>query len=211
MIETARRPDGVSFRLVLFRHAEPNEEVRELCYGKLDVGLSERGRRQAKALARLASELDLQALYASPRLRARETASELECATGLEPVVDDRLSEMDFGLLEGTSYAEARRRYPEVYEVWMTRPTAVEFPEGESFSRMRARVREALVAIRERHSDATVGVVSHGGVNRIALADALALPKESLFRLGQSYGAINVIDYYSEVPVVGLVNGVLPC
>ncbi len=48
----------------------------------------------------------------------------------------------------------------------------------------------------------------HGGVNRVILADALGLPPLNLFRIDQSFGALNVIDHYEDgMAVVKLVNG----
>jgi alpha-ribazole phosphatase len=211
VIETLARPEGASLRLLLLRHGEPESYARERCYGKLDVALSERGRMQALALAARLRSASIDAVYASPSRRARETASLLSRESGVELRIDPRLSEIDFGELEGMTYDESRERFPELYHVWMTRPTEVIFPQGESFADMDSRVNAALAEIRGRHRGGTVAVVSHGGVNRIALGEALALPRASLFRLGQSYAALNVIDYYEGSPVVALVNGVVPC
>jgi broad specificity phosphatase PhoE len=49
--------------------------------------------------------------------------------------------------------------------------------------------------------------ISHGGVNRILLADALGLPDDKIFRIEQAYAAVNVIDYLAQSALVRLVNG----
>jgi alpha-ribazole phosphatase/probable phosphoglycerate mutase len=51
-----------------------------------------------------------------------------------------------------------------------------------------------------------VAIVTHGGVNRILLCEALGMPKESMFRVDQSYAAVSLIDYYQKTPVVRVVN-----
>src|SRR6478736_4545444 len=96
-------------------------------------------RAQAEAAAALVADLPMQAIYASPRRRAIETAEVLAKPRGLGVIVDDRLREIDFGAFEGLTWDEARARHPEVYEAWMTRPTTVTFPGGESWSVLRTR------------------------------------------------------------------------
>ena len=88
----------------------------------------------------------------------------------------------------------------------MQSPTEVTFPGGESFSVMRERVIEAANEIRAMHENQVAAIVSHGGVNRIILADALNMKPADIFRLDQSYAAISIIDYYDQFPLVRLVN-----
>jgi alpha-ribazole phosphatase/probable phosphoglycerate mutase len=49
-------------------------------------------------------------------------------------------------------------------------------------------------------------MVTHGGVTRILIAEALAMPAANIFRIAQRYAAINRIRYFGETQVVELVN-----
>jgi broad specificity phosphatase PhoE len=200
-----RLPKGVT-RMVLVRHGQPVEEVRGRCYGRLDVGLSSTGRLQAERAARFLAEAPLLRIYASPRRRALESAAPLAELKGMAVETDEAFREIDFGLFEGLTYEEAERRHPEVYAQWMAHPTRVRFPEGESYPEMRERVREAGRVLRTRHAGETFVLISHGGVNRTLLADALGMPDANLFRLEQGYAAVNIIDFYGDEPIVKLVN-----
>jgi alpha-ribazole phosphatase/probable phosphoglycerate mutase len=194
-------------RLIFVRHGEPEEGARGRCYGRLDVGLSDGGRLQmARVAARLAAS-ELAAVYASPRRRAVESARLVAEPHGLAPVAVEALGEIDFGLFEGMTYDEAAERFPDVYRVWMERPTEVVFPGGESFAEMRERVTAAVAALRRAHERQTVAVVSHGGTNRVALAEALNLASADVFRFDQAFASVNVVDYFGTTPVVRVVNG----
>ena len=57
----------------------------------------DRGREQADALVARIGSLPVRAIVRSPLLRCRRTVEPLAAALGLEPVVDDRLSEVDYG------------------------------------------------------------------------------------------------------------------
>ena len=193
-------------RLLLVRHAQPLEEARGRCYGSLDVGLSARGQRHAQLLGRTLDRIPLAAVYSSPRRRAVDTAAPLAAIHGLKAIVDEGLREIDFGDFEGLSYEEIERTHPELYRRWMETPTLVQFPSGESYTRLRVRALAAMEAIRARNAGATVAVVSHGGVLRAMLADCLSMPDEAIFRLDQSHGALSIIDWIDSTPIVRLLN-----
>lgn len=191
--------------LVLVRHAEPEESARGLCYGTLDVGLSDEGRAHAARLVPALAGTPYDAVYASPRRRTRETAAALADARGLEPVVESDVREIDFGELEGRRYDEIAETQPELYRRWMEAPTTVTFPGGESYRDLRTRALRALDRIRSAHDCAVV--VTHGGVIRAGLAEWLAMPDDAIFRLDQSYCGITLVEWLGGTPIVRLMNG----
>ena len=193
-------------RLLLIRHAQPDEDARGRCYGRLDIGLSARGQRRAQLLARTLDRIPLAAVYSSPSTRALDTAGPLATAHRLTPSVEDALREIDFGELEGRNYDEIKAGYPDLYRTWMETPTRVEFPGGESYTQLRERALAALEAIRARHPGELAAIVSHGGILRAVLADCLRMPDEAIFRLDQSYGALSIIDWLDDSALVRVVN-----
>lgn len=199
-------PAGVTDRIIWVRHGEPVAATKGTVYGKLDVGLSKAGEAQILRTARWLEKFDVSAIYASPRIRATESARLAAAKLDLPITVENRFAEMDFGDFEGLTYDAVKARFPDVYARWMISPTTVEFPNGESFARMRRRVAAAIDEIKARHNNQTTAIFSHGGVNRIALIEALNLPPENLFRLEQNYGCANVVDFYGDFPVVRVVN-----
>jgi len=84
-------------------------------------------------------------------------------APGMEVRVEPALREIDFGRFEGLTYDEAAAREPELYRVWMERPTEVTFPGGESWPLLRDRVRQFAAGIRQTHAADKVLIVAHGG------------------------------------------------
>jgi len=200
----AHRREGVRLRLILVRHGDVAESFRGRCCGSSDPELSERGRDQLRWARGLLRASSAAALYSSPRRRALESAHLLTQQVPM--TTDSRLSEIDFGLLEGLTYQEVAERHPEVWQTWMDNPTAVAFPGGESFSAFCARVDELLSDLRSRHDAQAVIAVTHGGVGRVVLALALGLDLRRMFRLQQSCGGVSVIDFYDRDAVVQLMN-----
>src|SRR3974390_2936587 len=113
---------------------------------------------------------------------------------------------MDFGSFEGRSYDEIAALYPDLYRQWMVHPTETQFPGGENFNQMSMRVLEATRLLVKRHCGESIAVLTHGGAIRIILADALDMPSRNIFRIGQGYGALNLIRYVESFPIVELIN-----
>jgi alpha-ribazole phosphatase/probable phosphoglycerate mutase len=65
----------------------------------------------------------------------------------------------------------------------------------------------AVDRLRAGHAGRAFAVVTHGGVARAVLAAALAMPDDAIFAIDQSYGAVNVIDWFGDRPLVRAVNG----
>ena len=192
-------------RLILIRHCEPEKGARGRIYGTLDVGLSARGRLQAEALVDRLDGVDVDAIWTSPRRRARETSAPLAAARALRPSADDDLRELDFGELEGRTFDEVAAALPELYKAWMETPTEVRFPGGECYADLKARSVTALE--RAAAASESAVVVTHGGVVRAALAEWLRIDDAAVFRLDQRYGGITVVDLIDGYPLVRLVNG----
>ena len=196
----------IETKLWLVRHPEPEPRAAGRCYGTLDVKLSEAGVRQAHAIAEALHREPLDSIYTSPSRRCAEAARVLAAGRSLEIQTLDALRELNFGDLEGRTFDEIAELYPDLYRQWMEHPTEIHFPGGESFSQMRARVVAAFHEMRSCHAGQSAAAVTHGGVIRILLAEALEIPAANVFRIAQGYGAINLIRYFDGVPLVELVN-----
>lgn len=193
-------------RLLLIRHAAPVDDARGRCYGKLDIGLSSEGERQAQELVRSLSGVELDAVVSSPARRAVDTARPLARTRGLEIAVFDDLRELDFGELEGMTYDEIAATRPELYARWMAEPTSVRFPGGEGYVDLGRRAAAAVASLRATYPDRTVAVVTHGGVVRAVVAGLLAVPPEHIFRLGVDHASLTVVEWIAGEPVVQSLN-----
>ena len=162
--------------LVLIRHGETEWNSAARIQGYRDIGLSDRGRRQADVLARHLAGHRLDAIYASDLSRAIQTAEPLARTRGMEVRVDARLKERGFGIFEGHTYDEAQAKWPNEYAVWRQRDPAHALPGGESYLQARARVLQCLDQIVQEHAGRTVAILTHGGVLDIVYRAAVGIP-----------------------------------
>ena len=155
--------------ILLARHGETTWNKERRFQGRLDVPLNDVGREQARALAEQARGEGLVALYCSPLVRARETAEIVGRALGLEPRVDDRLTEVDVGAWEERLKPDIQREEPDAWAAFQAAGPDWRFPGGESLAEQQERVVAALVDITQRR-DLPALVICHRGVVRCALA-----------------------------------------
>ncbi|MGZ5296117.1 MAG: histidine phosphatase family protein [Actinomycetota bacterium] len=192
--------------LLLIRHAEPAAWAKQLCHGALDVPLSDEGVIQARCIGDHLRDARLDEVYASPLGRAVATASAVARPHGLTPVLREDLAEIDFGAFEGRTFDEIAASHPDLYRQWMLDPTSVRFPEGETFEDLRARATSEVTRIRREHEDGSVAVVTHGGVIRAVLAEVLDVDGGMIFRIGQSWGGMSLVEWAGDEPIVRYVN-----
>jgi broad specificity phosphatase PhoE len=88
--------------VILLRHGRSTSNTAHVLAGRSEgVDLDERGREQADALLGRLGALPIRALVSSPLLRCMRTIEPLAAALGVEPIVDERLSEVDYGQWTG--------------------------------------------------------------------------------------------------------------
>jgi broad specificity phosphatase PhoE len=161
----------------------------------------------AGLLAAALAELDVAAVYTSPLERALETARAVAAPHRLSPVVREDLREIELGDVDGIQFDDYP---PELQHALLNAPGTVQFPGGESYEQLRRRVVAAVDDLVMHHDGETLVAISHAGAIRAALATWLSVAADASFRIDQSFGAVNVVDWLDGTPFVRLVNGTRP-
>jgi probable phosphoglycerate mutase len=153
---------------------------------------------------RIAALPKVDAIYASPLERARETAAPIGKALGQKVQIDRGLLECDFGDWTGAEL-KALMKLPEWGTVQRA-PSTFRFPNGESFTEMQTRIVSAIDRLRARHPGGVVVMVSHADPIKAAVAHALGTHIDLFQRIVISTCSISAIAYGPGAPVVLTVN-----
>jgi broad specificity phosphatase PhoE len=153
--------------LYLIRHGESVANVEPIIGGmRGDVGLTDRGRKQAELLEQrlLDERWRADQLYVSTLPRALETGEYVARALQLPIQHDDDLQELRPGEADGLSVDEWQSRFAPS-DTPMAAHVFREFsPGGESWAGFLVRAGAALARLVAQHEDETVVAVCHGGV-----------------------------------------------
>ena len=191
--------------MLLVRHGQTPTTGKLLPGRAGGLHLSDAGRSQAQAVAeRLAVLPKVDAVYASPLERTRETAAPIAKARGLRTRTERGLIDADVGAWTGWELKRAAKR-PE-WKTVQQHPSGFRFPGGESFPEMQARVLSALARLRAAHPGGTVVAVSHADPIKAAAADALGTPLDLFQRIVISPCSVTAILYGDSWPLALTVN-----
>ncbi len=167
--------------------------VIDLAHRDMDVPLSELGQRQSDSVGRWIGGMDPRqqptVVLVSPYVRALETADIALRAAGLDGlprVLDERLREREFGVLDGLTKRGIRERFPEEADrraqlgKFYHRP-----PGGESWADVIKRLRDVINEMGREFPGERVLIVAHEVVvllfryvlDRLSESDVLALQR----------------------------------
>ncbi len=196
--------------LILLRHGRSSANTAGVLAGRTPgVALDEHGTGQAEAMARRLGPVPLAAVVCSPLDRCRQTVAPLVASRALEPNVDDRFAEVDYGEWTGRELRTLGKE--PLWKVVQSHPSAAVFPGGEGLAAMQARsvaaVREWDAKLGAEHGRHAVWLVcTHGDVIKAVLADALGLHLDGFQRIVAEPGSISVVTYTETRPFVVRMN-----
>jgi probable phosphomutase (TIGR03848 family) len=201
-----KKTDGRGPTLVLLvRHGQTPTTGTRLPGRAPGLHLADAGVAQARAAAEHLGALErVDAVYASPLERARETAQPIARARKLRVRVDRGLNECDFGGWTGAELKELMRK-PE-WKTVQRYPSGFRFPDGESFAEMQLRITSTIDRLRRRHEGGVVVAVSHADPIKAAVAAAMGTHLDLFQRLVISPCSVTAIAYGDGGPMVLTVN-----
>ena len=180
--------------LLLIRHGE-NDFVKT---GKLPghtpgVHLNDRGQKQAQALGEALTKVPIKAIYSSPLERAMETAEPIARSHNFQIIQEPALMDADVGRWQGKSLKTLR--LTNAWKVVQHSPSRFQFPEGESFIDLQARIVNALEGIVRKHNKPRdiIAVVFHADPIKLAVAHFLGLPLDHFQRLSCDTGSLTAL------------------
>lgn len=186
-------------KLILLRHGESEWNARNLWAGRTDVGLTERGRQEARTFAKKLQDFGIDEVHVSPLRRAQETWEEILRIWGGDfpnVKISDSLVERDYGSYTGLNKTEVEQEIgPEKFKR-LRRAWNEAVPQGETLQVVSGRVwpyyqqeiLPALVAGRD------VLVVAHGNSLRALAKNLEAVPDDQVINLEMATGEAWVYD-----------------
>jgi broad specificity phosphatase PhoE len=173
--------------LYLARHGAVDAKYHGCYNGWLDVGLSPEGEKEAAALAGRLAEVSFDAYYASDLSRCQKSLSPF----APERVISDAgLREKSWGENEGLGYDAICKKRGIVYENFSQWVIAL---GGESMETFRSRVLASMERIAASQRG-TVLVMTHAGVIRTVVAEALGLDLEEAFGMKVPTGSFSRME-----------------
>ncbi len=149
-------------KIYVTRHGQTDFNKKRMMQGRSDIPLNSVGIDQARARRKSIGNIRFDAVYASPLVRAIQTAEIIGDVDRKDIIVDDRIIEADFGPYELMGYFKTGLP---MIAYWST-PELFKAPPGvETIREMRERTSSFLRELEQKDYE-TVLVACHGGIIR---------------------------------------------
>lgn len=151
------------------RHGETVWNKSRLLQGSRDIELSKEGRIAAIERGKQLADIDFDVIYSSPLVRAYETAALIRGKRNIKIIKDDRLREINFGVIEGESAIELQKDKNNPFCKFFQDPANYAAPEGgEDFEQVRKRTKDFLENVIEPQKSklGRVLITGHGAMNK---------------------------------------------
>ncbi len=222
--------------IYIVRHGETEWNAEGRIQGHTDIGLSDRGREQARATARRLAEVPFAVAYSSDMSRTRDTARIILGERDIPLHSVPELREYHKGVFEGLTVQQYRQRYPEQYRASLVNDPDFAPTGGETIRQSTARLTEFVAGLgltpglrpesaSESGSESgsasasesgskseglrpedDVLIVGHGGSLRSCIVALLQLPLEANWKFVMQNCALSVIHTYPDNAVLHLYN-----
>lgn len=150
--------------IVFVRHGSTELNEKHVYGGVMNAEISQKGISEIKSIKKYIENIKFDLVYTSPLKRAIQSTNLI--AENYE--IDNRLSEMNFGIFEGLSYSEIARSYPVESKSWGEDVLNYRIPEGENLRDVFNRTESFIEDISKQKGN--ILVVAHAGVIACALS-----------------------------------------
>lgn len=144
--------------LYIVRHGQTEWNVLKKMQGSADIPLNEKGIEQAKQTKYNLENVDIDLIFCSPLVRAKQTAEVINENRNLNITFDERLRERNYGKFEGTDKSSFN------YNDFWAYGKNLKYDKAENIQDFFKRIYDFLDDIKEKYSDKNILIVCHAGV-----------------------------------------------
>lgn len=168
--------------LVLVRHGETDGNVRKTFCGWTNLPLNDNGLRQAETAALKLKGEQIDSVYASPLIRAMDTAKIINRYHGARICPADELKERNFGKWEDKTFEDISECFPEECAAWQGDWANYLIEGGESALQAYQRVNDFVGGLIKEQKGGKILLVSHFGPIRYVVCGMLGLTINDIWR-----------------------------
>jgi len=163
-----------------------------------DEPISQIGEAQACKLWSYLCDKNVSAIYISRYLRTKQTIAHVVAQSGIAPVIDERLNEIDNGILDALSEEEVARQFPDFWKAYQARTADFRFPGGETGEEACGRIASFLEEKRLAHGAENIVAVSHEGLIRQSMCHIMNIPVYKRGNFHVDFCGITEINYQPD-------------
>jgi len=164
------------------------------------------GYQQAERLRGRLVDDKIDAVYSSDLKRALVTAEVILSGRKGDIVTCPELREVDYGNVEGLTFEEMSRLYPEVAESFVNPSLRLEYPDGESLKELAERVGKFPGKLKDSTPSQTILIVSHRGPLRVLICCLLGMDLKHWRQISLDNASLSIVETHSQGAILSRLN-----
>ena len=193
-------------RLLLVRHGLTEFNSTRRFAGYSDVEMNAAGYEQVERLRDRLADEKIDAVYSSDLGRAVATAQGICSGREVDIVPCPELRECNYGEIEGLTFQEINRLYPEVAALVVNFSLRLAFPGGESFEEFIARTITFLDRLEKHAPSDRILVASHSGPLRVLVCHLLGIDQNHWRQFRLDNASLSIVDTHPQGAIISLLN-----
>jgi broad specificity phosphatase PhoE len=146
-------------QIILVRPGASDFDIENRIQGTLSVPLSAEGTEEIEQIANRLADRTVDVVYAPTCQPAYDSACTIAKRLNVRVNKLDRLENLDYGLWQGMTVDQIRRKNPKVFRLWQEKPETICPPEGETLSEATDRIKAVFTKLIKRNREKTVVLV----------------------------------------------------
>ena len=193
---------------IFMRHGEADNNVNRILVGRhIESHLTEIGRQQVRDTANYLKGIQVDKVFVSPVIRARETAEIVCDVISLDYEIDERLYEIELGKLVGMNYEDIIDKHGNLFlKFYSGDKQMLDYYGVESFTSVKMRIKHLLDEAIERYPDKNIIFVTHLDPIKAAISLLLDLKPEALYQWHIRNAALTILKHESKIFSLSGVN-----
>jgi broad specificity phosphatase PhoE len=192
--------------ITILRHGQPEDQhnpstnTPPIFRGATDDPLSSVGWSQMNtAIEHLKNrDIAINSIITSPLKRCVKFAQQLSQQQAIPLETIDALKEINFGQWDGVSVQLIAEKYPQHLHLFWQDPMNHPPPEGELLGHFQQRILNVWQQLLIRQKGKHCLLISHGGVQKIILAEVLNMPIQAIHNIEIPYACCSTFQIYHD-------------
>lgn len=185
-------------RFYLIRHGETTGNKEGRFRGRKDFPLNENGIQQAKDLALELKDIPINAIYCGPLSRTLETARIVGEYHHIPIITEESINNISLGSWEGKLKSEIKKKFPNLYKLWINEPEKLSFKGMEPLKSVQKRSVDFIQKCINEWNDlpeANILVVTHRAVLKPLIAGLLGIKEPYFWKIHMDTAAYSIVEY----------------
>ena len=189
-------------RIYLLRHGETHWNLSGKVQGTEDILLTDMGKKQAYRLSKSIKNEKIDHIYSSDLNRAITTASIIGNELNIKVNVHRDLREINFGVWQGLTLDEIKKKYKNEHTIWRTYPHNLILTGSETLLEVKERTLKHLNKLRKLHADENVLLVAHGTSIKVLILAILEIELSNYNKFSIENTGLTIIEFREHCPVL---------